>query len=109
MRFVYLATPYTHVDYYVRIERYEAALAVSARLVQQGDVVYSGIVLFHPVCERFDIAPTWDFWKDYLEKVIPRCDVVVVVRMPGWEKSSGIKAEVDCARRHNIPVEYIDP
>ena len=68
--------------------------------------------MFHPIVERYGaidpLPSTWDFWKEYLESMIPRCDVLMVAKMEGWMLSGGIKAEVECAQRHNIPVEYLE-
>jgi hypothetical protein len=32
-----------------------------------------------------------------------------VVTLPDWKKSVGVSGEIDIAKKHKIPIEYIDP
>jgi hypothetical protein len=52
-----------------------------------------------------DTAPD-DVWLKGHLAFLPDCDAVVVV--PGWERSSGTKAEIAEAEKLGIPVFYAD-
>ena len=42
--------------------------------------------------------------------LIPRkcCKCVLVLKLDGWEESTGVKAEIKIAESLGIPVEYVD-
>jgi len=84
---IYLASPYTHADPAVQQKRFEDAARAAATILREGRLVFSPIVHGHP---------------------IERCDKLVVLKLPGWSESRGIKAEVDIAARHHKPVELWD-
>jgi hypothetical protein len=40
---------------------------------------------------------------------LSKCDELWVVTMKGWKESIGVKAEINFAKEHNMPIKYIDP
>ena len=49
---IYLASPYTHHDPEVRLERYRAVCRAAAGLIRQGRVVFSPIAHSHAITEH---------------------------------------------------------
>jgi hypothetical protein len=49
----------------------------------------------------------WEFWMDFCIALLSKCDRMVVAKIPGWEESKGVQAEIRYAQDHGIPVEYI--
>ena len=41
--------------------------------------------------------------------ILQAAERLVVLRLPGWERSRGIAREIQEATRLSIPVEYMDP
>lgn len=49
----------------------------------------------------------WGYWEKHDLNLLKRCDELWVVCMPGWDKSSGVDAEIGFARRNKIKIRYI--
>ena len=58
----YIASPCTHADPAVCHQRFEDVCHYVAERMLQGAVVYSPIAHSHPICERFKLPVTWEFW-----------------------------------------------
>jgi hypothetical protein len=108
---IYLASPYSHKDKNVRIKRFEEVSRIAGNLAAQGHVLICPIAMDHPMHKYADVdMPTdWEFWKRYDTVLLERCDELWVAKMDGWNKSVGVKAEIEYAKSLNIPVLYLDP
>lgn len=115
MEIYYLASPYHHDRVSVRRRRYRQAVRAAAGLMAKGTLVFSPIVHNHPLVETRLIASSqeyaarWRFWRVYDFAMLARCQGLLVLKIPGWEQSRGVKAELKEARRLRKPVGYVDP
>jgi len=98
MSYIYLASPYSHPDPAVRQKRYEDVLEITAKLSKIGYVVFSPIVHSHPMSVHHDMPGDWAFWSKIDYKFIDACREIWVLDMDGWDKSVGIKAEMEYAK-----------
>lgn len=105
----YLASPYSHPDRAVRVQRFEAACRAAAKLMREGVHVYSPIVHNHPIAEAANIPMGWDVWETHDRVSLSCCNKVIVLRAEGWDRSNGVKAEISIAVEQGITVEYMDP
>lgn len=48
------------------------------------------------------------FWGDYSRNLLPRCDEMIVLKLPGWDKSTGVDDEIRLATELGIRITYID-
>jgi hypothetical protein len=103
---IYLASPYSHPDAQVRTARYEAACRVTAELVSTGHVVFSPIVLGHPLV-RFGLPTDWKFWSRHDREHLGLCELLLVLALDGWKQSIGVQAEIAIARTLGLPVAYL--
>lgn len=108
---IYLAVPYSHTDLSVRIERFEAANAAAAKLIEQGNHVFSPISHTHPIelASKGKLPMGWEYWAAYDERMLSNCDRVIVLDIEGWTSSKGVQAEIAIARRMGKPVDYLKP
>jgi DNA-binding transcriptional regulator PaaX len=115
MSYIYLANPYSDPSPAVRNQRFQAALAATAKLKKLGLVVFSPIVHSHLVAQELDrlddkpidIASTcWDFWKRDDEVFIQHCSEVWVLMLEGWHRSVGVNAEMELAHQYRKPVKF---
>ena len=102
----YLASPYTSDHQPTCHERYHLACKAAAILMQQGHVVFSPIAHSHGIA-RFIIDHTHALWMTQDLPFLDFAAKMVVMMLPGWEESMGIKQEIKHARDKGIPVEYI--
>src|SRR5262249_28129706 len=103
VRVIYLATPYSHPDPAVMEARFEQACKIAGELLVSGQVVFSPIAHTHPIAVRCELPRGWDFWERYDREMVAAASKIVVVMMPGWEKSKGIAGEIAIARELRIP------
>ena len=92
-------------------ERVDAACRYAARLMDAGHAVFSPIAHSHYVADHLDDEKRLDheFWMRQDLAILQAAERLVVLRLPGWERSRGIAREIQEATRLSIPVEYMDP
>ena len=105
---IYLATPYSDPDPTIREQRFCIVNGVAARLMREGYHIFSPISHTHPIALAGDLPKGWDFWHEFDKAVLSACAKVIVLRQPGWETSTGVKAEIKLAQEMGLSVEYID-
>ena len=106
---IYLACPYAHPDTAVRDWRYNTACRTAAQLIKQGYAVFSPLSHSLPIAKSGDL-PDIDtgFWLKQDLLFLRLCGKVFVLTLPGWEESTGVRAEIAEAKKRNIPVMFID-
>lgn len=104
----YLASPYNHPDPEVRKMRHKMANITAAHLISKGIFVISPLTHNIPLFE-VGLRQGWDLWKDYDFTLVQKCDKLIVLKLPGWEESQGVTDEINLAKKHEIPIEYMDP
>ena len=105
---IYLASPYTSDDPAIEKERFEQAAEAAAALLSAGHLVFSPIAHGHPIAQHGRFPGNWDAWEAMAIWHIKRCSKLVVLKIPGWSQSTGIKAEVQIAAKYKKPVEPMD-
>ena len=105
---IYLSTPYTHPDPEIVDARYTAALEITARFIKAGIVFFSPIVHSHPLVP-YQMPSDWAHWRNIDLAYLERCDALYVAKLPGWEKSVGVRAEILAAQNLGMPVLFFDP
>jgi len=104
----YLANPYTHSDPLVMAQRAEAVDRAAARLLKLGIMTYPPIALN---CRwtnyEKDFPHTWSYWQNFDKNFLERCDGLIVLMLDGWDRSVGVKSEIEYAKELGMPIEYI--
>jgi nucleoside 2-deoxyribosyltransferase len=83
----YLASPYSHDDPAVRLQRFETACRAAAILLRNGVLVFSPIAHTHPIALAGDLPLDWAFWQRFDREMIAACDEVIVLCLDGWASS----------------------
>lgn len=108
MKIAYLAAPYSRQNSKVKQLRHQIVTEVAFELMKQKIYVYSPLTHNVPI-SHFGIQGNWLTWLDYNHEMLSRCDSVLVLQLPGWDLSSGVKAEIACAEDLGRPIEYLEP
>lgn len=95
-KLVYLAAPYSDPDPAVIRQRIEALCEIDALLIE------AGIYTVTPLSKHFilgyrDLPGDWAYWGGYCRALLPRCDAMILLDLPGWEASEGVRGELDIA------------
>lgn len=104
--YIYLASPYSHVDSDIRLARYHLVLGVTRELIFNNHIVYSPIVHNHPIVEQHTPLG-WDYWEDFDTCFIQSASMLLVLCIDGWKESQGVQAEIEIAISLDIPIRYI--
>ena len=111
MSFTYLAAPYSHPLPAVRELRYAQTNAFAARLMMQGEPVFSPISQSHEIArymgERFIMDH--DFWMNMDLPMLAKARRMWVLCLDGWEDSRGVQAEMKFAASAGIPIFLVHP
>jgi len=100
---IYLAAPYTHPDPEIVKFRVKAINAHAAYLMRagRGHIVFSPISHSHPIAMENNLPTTFEFWQRQNREFIVWCDVVMVLRLNGWQESRGLVDEMKYAKLIN--------
>lgn len=102
----YLASPYTHSDPSVRKTRAEDATEVAVKLLHHGIFVFAPIPYNEP-WEKHNLPGDWAFWCEFDKSFVERCDGgLIVLMLDGWDKSTGVTAEIEFAKQLGKPIYY---
>lgn len=104
---IYLAAPYTHKRYEVRLARFKEVSRKAAELLWQGHLVFSPITHSHYLAERCGCQFTDEEWKHwYLSFLDHWATHLYVLQLPGWESSKGVNTEIKCAKELGLVISY---
>lgn len=108
--FWYVASPYSAVGTEdpakVMEERYREALAFCAWAVRGKMFVYSPIAHWHSVAQRYNLPTDANSWTELNNKLILGGGGVMVLCLPGWKASKGVRQEIAFAHSHGLPVHF---
>ncbi|WP_395607859.1 DUF1937 family protein [Pseudomonas sp. B22129] len=97
MRKIFLACPYSHADAAVVQERFIACNAVAAGIIEAGHAVFSQVSMSHPINQAFagkDSTAVGKLWAPVDAVFMELLEELIVLDLPGWELSGGIKREI---------------
>lgn len=109
MSFTYVASPYTHPSPEIVEARFRAVEEIVAGLLRKEVYAYSPIVHCHELAKRYELPTSFSFWAEYNYAMLDKASMLIVVKLPGWETSVGVTAELARAASLGIPVQYIEP
>ena len=101
---IYLASPYTNQDPEIVSARVKAINAHAALLMNQGHIVFSPISHSHYIAIENNMPTTFEFWQKHNHDFIVWCNLVMVLRMNGWQESRGVVDEIRYAKSINKKV-----
>lgn len=109
MSYTYLASPYSHPDPEVREQRFQAVCRAAARLMREGEQVFSPIAHTHPIAMAGCLPGDWEFWREYDEEMLSHAGKFTILTLRWWSLSKGVHDETVIARRLGLPIEYMAP
>lgn len=98
MRKIFLACPYSHADAEVIHERFIQCNRVAANIIASGNAVFSQVSMSHPINLAFegkDNAAIGKLWAPVDAVFMAAMEELIVLDLPGWDLSSGIKREIE--------------
>jgi hypothetical protein len=105
--FIYLASPYTDPSVEIMHERFTTMLSLCSDIALARIPHYSPIVHWHPVAERYDMPRDVEFWWDHNVPFMLGCAAAWFIRLPGWDKSLGMRREEKYLREAHKPILFM--
>lgn len=109
MSYYYLASPYSHFSPEVLEERFRLAMSATAWMLKQRRWVYSPIVHCHQLAQEHVLPTDADYWRDYDFAMLDSAAGLIVLLLPGWQESKGMKAEIIRAIERDKEIFDIEP
>lgn len=105
---IFVSMPYSDPSKRVVNGRMAIYARKMAEYAQQGELVV-GVLWNHFALEHIPgLKDDWETWKRFSEDLLVRCQRLRIIRIDGWDRSEGVKGEIEFAKANGIPVEYID-
>lgn len=105
--FWYMATPYTKYAEGLNAA-FIAACNAAAGLMERGIHAYSPIAECHALAFTANLDPTdHALWMRHLAPMVKAAHGLLVVTMPGWEVSDGVKHELNEFGRLGKPIHFL--
>jgi hypothetical protein len=105
---IYLACPYSNKNKSIELQRFNIVNEVAAKLNDRGLYIFSPISHSHPIGLIEKVSNTYEHWLNIDTSILSQCKKLIVLKLKGWQKSHGVKYEIEYAKKHNIPIEYIN-
>ena len=71
-------------------------------------MVISPIAYGHNLLKYHDMPSDWVFWKNFCLSFLECSEEMIVYKLEGWDKSTGVLDEIEIAKSMNIPIIYLD-
>lgn len=106
-RIWYMATPYSKYERGPEMA-YEEACKCAALLLKRGLFVFSPVAHSHPIAQFGGLDPLCHkTWMPLDLALLDECDGLLVVMMPGWKESVGVRLEIERAQKSEKPISYL--
>ena len=110
--YYYLACPYTDEEYQIRHYRYVKSLSAMNFLLNKKILVFSPLAHTHPTAQMYDLPKDSGFWKLYDDVFVTNSIGMIIMILPGWAESKGIKHEFQLVvkekDRNDYPIYILD-
>ena len=104
----YLAIPYSDKDKNVMDFRASVSDYIFAKLSNEGRIVYAPISSCHGIAKKYGLPKTFEFWEKVCLEFVGLAYKLIVIKLPGWQSSVGLTAELKLAQKLGIEIEYLD-
>jgi hypothetical protein len=104
---VYLISPFTHVIPEVQEMRYALACRAVKEYFMLGVHAISAIVHCYPVAQKHHLPGNYDFWKSFNKEMIKASSTTRVLKIPGWDTSTGVEQEIVYSHRFQKPIAEV--
>lgn len=91
-------------------QRFRQITEIAAKLFVKFDhAFFLPITQGHLVAKIGNIPTTFDKWLQQDLAMLSACNELWVVKMDGWQESTGVQAEIKFANENLIKLKYLDP
>jgi hypothetical protein len=104
---ILISSPFSHPDESVKAERVKQLAIFVDNEIKNGNLVFSPVLYGLKVLEYVGGNDDWATWQKFCENAILSSKEVWVLMFDGWDKSTGVRGEIEFATANNVPIKYI--
>ena len=105
---VYLASPYSKYEGGL-VNAFGDICRIAAEIVSAGVPIFCPIAHSHPIAFAGSLDPlSHDLWIPADRPLMNAADVLLIVKMAGWDKSHGVRIEVETFENAKKPIFTLD-
>ena len=104
---VYLAAPYSRTSCKNSLMAAVMKFSGEYMLKNKGQFIVSPLFNHFSLEHVPGLGSDWEFWKEYSEKLMSKCDKLIVLDMPETAESTGVQAEIQLASAAGIPIVHL--
>ena len=86
----------------------EAVSRVAAGLTDTDRRIFCPLTYANALLDKGFDCKTDEWWYEYDIGWLAHCAELVVLKLPGWEESEGVRLEIAVAESLEIPVSYME-
>ena len=111
--YTYIGQPYTakhpdgSLDHNLMEQRYLWGAELTAKLLTEGQHVYSPIVHCHELAKKFELPRDFEFWKEYNYTMLQNSSKLLIAMMPGYLDSTGLTGEKLFAIHADLDIDFV--
>lgn len=106
---IYIAAPFTSPDEFVMDRRYHQTQRYCVEMFHDGYVVFSPVVHWYYPAKWAGMRGNFAPFKNYCLSMLAKADEMLILMLPGWKDSIGVRAEIDFATEREIVTRYVKP
>lgn len=107
---IFVAGPFNHPDKKVKDYRTRTIAQYCVKIFNEGNfpvsALLSGLAIVNYSC--LPVPTDTETWRNFSIKYVEGCDELHILKLEGWEESSGLKTEIATAERLGILIKYFD-
>jgi hypothetical protein len=107
MNLAYLSCPYSDPSPSVRTTRYTEAIKAAANLMLSGRFVLCPVIMNHPIeinIRSRQLHCPSGYWQQLEQALSISCSELIILTLPGWKHSRGIRREIGLFRASQKPI-----
>ncbi len=104
---IFVAGPFNANSEDIKNERIKIIAEYCVKTFNGGNSPISALLMGLSFAKYGNLTTDTETWKLFSETMLKGCDEVHVLKIEGWEKSNGVKIEIEKAIELKIPIKYI--
>jgi len=107
-RKIFVAGPFNHPDKEVMDYRTKTIAEYCVKIFNEGNFPVSALLSGLSFANYGNLPTDTETWRNFSIKYVEGCDELHILKLEGWEESSGLKTEIATAERLGILIKYFD-
>lgn len=104
---IFVSAPYYHFEKDIIEKRVAIVSKYCGKLLNDGIIAFSPVCFGHQIVKYCSLPNDFNYWDKFSITLLSKCKEMHVLQIDGWEKSKGVKAEIEYSIKKKIKIKYI--